>query len=109
MTAITSKTFTYAPAFSIPRGAAAGAELFLSACRLLAGLNRDYSGTLRWHGEDVRANGLLYAPQLLYLGHQPALKTQLSARENLDWYARCCGASSTAVLDALDACCRVGQ
>ena len=36
MTAITSKTFTYAPAFSIPRGAAAGAELFLSACRLLA-------------------------------------------------------------------------
>ncbi len=38
MTAITSKTFTYAPSFSIPRGAAAGAELFLSACRLLAGL-----------------------------------------------------------------------
>lgn len=38
MTAITSKTFTYAPAFSIPRGAAAGAEFFLSAGRLLAGL-----------------------------------------------------------------------
>ncbi len=51
----------------------------------------------------MRSNGLLYAPELLYLGHQPALKTQLSARENLLWYAHCCGASSTVVLDALDA------
>jgi hypothetical protein len=38
MTAITSKTFTCGPSFSIPRGAAAGAELFLAAGRLLAGL-----------------------------------------------------------------------
>ncbi|HJV72249.1 hypothetical protein [Ideonella sp.] len=38
MTAITSKTFTYGPALSIPRGARAAAEVFLAASRLLAGL-----------------------------------------------------------------------
>ena len=38
MTAITSKTFTYGPALTIPRGARAAAELFLAAGRLLAGL-----------------------------------------------------------------------
>lgn len=38
MTAITSKTFTYGPTFSIPRGARAGAELFLAAGRLLTAL-----------------------------------------------------------------------
>jgi hypothetical protein len=38
MTAITSRTFSYAPTFTIPRGARAAAEVFLSARRLLAGL-----------------------------------------------------------------------
>lgn len=38
MTTITSKTFTYGPTFSIPRGALAAAELFLSTGRLLSGL-----------------------------------------------------------------------
>lgn len=38
MTAITSKTFGYAPAPRVPRGALAAAELFLAAGRLLAGL-----------------------------------------------------------------------
>lgn len=38
MTAITSKTFAYGPELSIPRGARAAAELFMSAGRLLSGL-----------------------------------------------------------------------
>jgi len=38
MTAITSKTFTYGPTLNIPRGARVGAEVFLAAGRLLAGL-----------------------------------------------------------------------
>ena len=38
MTAITSKTFTYGPSLSIPRGARAAAELFVAAGRLLSGL-----------------------------------------------------------------------
>lgn len=55
MTAITSRTFTYAPAFSIPRGAQAGAELFLSAGRLLAGLfTHRAPATDDMSAEDVR-------------------------------------------------------
>lgn len=69
--------------------------------RVLAGLNRDYSGTVRWQGVDIRDCWPVYAPQLLYLGHQPALKAQLTARENLGWYAHCSGATSTAVDAAL--------
>jgi hypothetical protein len=38
MTAITSKTFTYGPVLTIPRGARVAAELFLAAGRLLHGL-----------------------------------------------------------------------
>jgi hypothetical protein len=38
MTAITSKTFTYGPSLSVPRGARALGELFVAAGRLLAGL-----------------------------------------------------------------------
>lgn len=38
MTAITSKTFTYAPTLNVPRGARAAAELFVAAGHLLAGL-----------------------------------------------------------------------
>ncbi len=59
--------------------------------RLLAGLNRDYHGELHWCDEDVRRCWPLYARELLYLGHQPALKARLTARENLHWYAECAG------------------
>lgn len=38
MTAITSKTFTYGPNLSIPRGARAAAELFAAAGRLVVAL-----------------------------------------------------------------------
>jgi heme exporter protein A len=71
--------------------------------RVLAGLNRDYSGTLHFKGEDVRSSWPLYAPELLYMGHQPALKAQLTARENLLWYAHCCGATVAEVDAALNA------
>jgi heme exporter protein A len=61
--------------------------------RIIAGLNRNYSGNVLWKGLDIRNDWLTYAPEILYLGHQPALKTQLSAQENLLWYARCTGAT----------------
>jgi heme exporter protein A len=68
--------------------------------KILAGLNREYTGTLHWQGEDVRAHWAAFAPCVLYLGHQPALKAQLTARENLHWYARCSGEEDPAVVDA---------
>lgn len=69
--------------------------------RILAGLNRDYAGAVMWHGENIRHNWPAYAQDLLYLGHQPALKAQLTARENLQWYACCAGAGDSQVDAAL--------
>ena len=69
--------------------------------RVLAGLDRQYRGQLRWQGQDIRRCQDTYATHVLYLGHQPALKARLTARENLDWYARCCHATTQAVDQAL--------
>lgn len=69
--------------------------------RVLAGLNRHYEGELRWCGKNVRECWPDYAAQLLYLGHQPALKARLTARENLAWYAQCANADPDIVPAAL--------
>lgn len=69
--------------------------------RILAGLNRDYTGNVLWLSNNIRSHWSDYAQDILYLGHQPALKTQLTARENLQWYARCANASDEQVDAAL--------
>lgn len=69
--------------------------------RILAGLNRDYSGDVLWNGENIRQQWSAYAQDILFLGHQPALKAQLTARENLQWYARCADATNQQVDSAL--------
>lgn len=70
--------------------------------RILAGLNSHYDGDLLWCDENIRSNPYDYAQQLLYLGHQPALKMQLTAQENLAWYASCVGARSAEIQTALE-------
>ena len=72
-----------------------------SLLRVLAGLNTQYSGEVCWQGKTIRDNWYDYAQQLLYLGHQPALKSQLSAYENLAWYASVAGANAEQVQHAL--------
>lgn len=62
--------------------------------RILAGLNRDYTGDVLWQDSNIRHHWSDYAQDILYLGHQPALKAQLTARENLQWYARSSCSSS---------------
>ncbi len=74
-----------------------------SLLRVLAGLNRQYSGQVSWQEKDIREHWHDYAAQLLYLGHQPALKSQLSARENLAWYASCVQADTAQIETALKA------
>ncbi|MEZ5494540.1 MAG: cytochrome c biogenesis heme-transporting ATPase CcmA [Pseudomonadales bacterium] len=73
-----------------------------SLLRVLAGLNTQYDGEVRWRGENIRSSWHDYAQQLLYLGHQPALKSQLSAYENLAWYASMAGVSMQQVQGALE-------
>lgn len=51
--------------------------------RTLAGLARADHGDVRWHGEPVARANADYRRALIYLGHQAALKDELSALENL--------------------------
>ena len=59
-----------------------------SLLRILSGLSEPRSGTVYWCGEDIRECRLNYYTQLLYLGHNPALKNDLTALENLQFYSQ---------------------
>ena len=54
-----------------------------SLLRLLCGLLRPDAGNVLWKGEDVRRSPETFHADLLYLGHAPAVKEDLSGRENL--------------------------
>ena len=56
-----------------------------SLLRLLAGLNRDFSGEVRWQGNHLADVYSEYAQQRLYMGHLSAVKKALSPLENLRW------------------------
>ncbi len=59
-----------------------------SLLRILSGLSEPRAGTVLWRGENIRDCRLSYYTQLLYLGHNPALKNDLTALENLQFYAQ---------------------
>lgn len=73
--------------------------------RVLAGLGRLDEGELRWHGEPTHRS-LLYRSAVLYLGHQNALKSHLSPRENYLFYQSIASCSSEITAD--EALMRVG-
>lgn len=54
-----------------------------SLLRILAGLSRQETGEVRWNGADIRESREDYTSSLLYLGHQPAVKDDLTVAENL--------------------------
>jgi heme exporter protein A len=55
-----------------------------SLLRILCGLLTPGAGEVRWHGEPIRALREEFSRQLVYLGHAPAVKDELSAAENLE-------------------------
>lgn len=57
-----------------------------SLLRLLAGLGQPADGQIRWCGEKI-ASAEDYRRNLLYFGHQGALKEDLTAMENLEFAA----------------------
>jgi heme exporter protein A len=57
-----------------------------SLLRTLAALMYPESGQLRWGGRDVRADLRAFQAGLVYLGHEPPLKVDLTARENLYYW-----------------------
>ena len=72
-----------------------------SLLRLVAGLIPAAEGRLLWQGEDALADRVAHARRLRYLSHADALKPSLTARENLDFYARLWGGAVEPALAAL--------
>lgn len=55
-----------------------------SLLRMLCGLGTPVAGCIVWNGEDIRDLREDFAAQMLYIGHQPAIKDDLTALENLE-------------------------
>jgi len=74
-----------------------------SLLRVLCGLLTPSRGCVRWKGEPVAALREEFARQLVYLGHAPAVKGDLTAEENLSIACTLAGvaASRDAVKSAL--------
>lgn len=54
--------------------------------RTACGLAYPEAGQITWCGEDIRKDLHAFHAQLAYLGHEPPLKAELSARENLRYW-----------------------
>jgi len=76
-----------------------------SLLRILCGLLEPTAGEVRWKGEPIRALREDYSRHLVYLGHAPAVKDELTPQENLDITCRLAGLSfqKTALQEALRA------
>lgn len=57
-----------------------------SLLRILAGLSSPDAGEIRWQGVSTRRQRDVFHQELLYLGHQPGIKSVLTAFENLAFY-----------------------
>jgi heme exporter protein A len=66
-----------------------------SLLRILAGLSFANSGNVLWCGEKIASNTTMYHSKLLYIGHQPPLKPELNAVENLIFLTQVHGQSVT--------------
>ena len=71
-----------------------------SLLRTLCGLMYPEDGRVLWKGRDVRADLPAFHGALAYLGHEPPLKGDLSARENLRYWIGVRRCMAAAALDA---------
>jgi heme exporter protein A len=74
-----------------------------SLLRILCGLLPPSGGEVRWHGAPILDLREEYSTQLVYLGHAPAVKDELTAAENLSITCRLAGdpQPASAVQEAL--------
>ncbi|HYQ93090.1 MAG TPA: heme ABC exporter ATP-binding protein CcmA, partial [Candidatus Competibacteraceae bacterium] len=75
--------------------------------RILCGLTQPREGTVHWQGHDIQHHRAVYHENLLYIGHNPGIKPELTALENLHFFQSLGGHDdqATALTEALD---RVG-
>jgi len=66
-----------------------------SLLRILCGLLSPAQGEVRWKGEPVGSLKEEYSRQLVFLGHAPAVKDELTAAENLSIASRLAGNASS--------------
>jgi heme exporter protein A len=57
-----------------------------SLLRALSGLMYPEEGTVSWCGENIRGNLPGYQGEMAYIGHEPPLKADLTAQENLRYW-----------------------
>lgn len=76
--------------------------------RLVAGLLVPAAGDIHWSGAGAGDEPEDYRAEIHYLGHQTGLKTALTVRENIAFWAGLYGASESAADDAGQACERLG-
>lgn len=70
--------------------------------RMLAGLLPDYEGEICFKGQPVLDDPEQFRENLLYIGHHPGIKLNLTPEENLRWYqALYRPASTEQIYDAL--------
>lgn len=71
------------PPGALLRVAGANGSGKTSLLRILCGLALPARGDVRWQGESIRVLREEYHRQLVYIGHAPAVKDELTGRENL--------------------------
>jgi heme exporter protein A len=62
--------------------------------RLLATVLTASAGDIHWRGKSVSRRLPAYRADMLYLGHQPGIKSGLTPRENLQWLVSLSGAAT---------------
>jgi heme exporter protein A len=72
------------PAGALLRVAGANGSGKTSLLRILCGLAMPAQGEVRWQGQSVRTLREEYHRRLIYIGHLPAVKDDLTAEENVD-------------------------
>ncbi|MCH2055257.1 MAG: cytochrome c biogenesis heme-transporting ATPase CcmA [Thalassotalea sp.] len=72
-----------------------------SLLRLLAGLSQPYEGSISYLGKSIVQYAEQYHQDLLYLGHMPGVKAELSAQENLAFDLAISGGDSSLAEDTL--------
>jgi heme exporter protein A len=72
-----------------------------SLLRTLAGFLWPEEGSLHWNGRELHADRDGFAADLAYLGHENALKADLSARENLDFSVSLRHATAAGAIDGV--------
>jgi len=66
-----------------------------SLLRILCGLARPSAGEVRWKGQPIASLKEDYARELVYIGHAPAVKDDLTPRENLEISCRLAGQATS--------------